>query len=215
MDSHSFCSLHRVSWLWCAAAALAIFGLSSGANARGKGNVQSVDIACDANSIVFDGPTQHNPHDEGDPADHPDYGASFVVQGWIYPRGTLAEHGVSSGLNPDGTPEFPDLVIGRWICQGWFIGADGIFTETGPFVSTTQTYDFDLANPGSKTLVSQGIELIDLDVPFRRAITGGSGVFQKVRGDVTQTAVGTNATGLFNFTFDFQVKPNARITERR
>ncbi len=103
-------------------------------------------------------------------------------------------------------PQFPELVIGRWTCKGWFIG-DGIATASGPFVVTTQIYDLDLDHPGAKTLVSEGIELIDLNVPFKRAVTGGMGKFKRSRGQVTQTSVGINATGLFNFTFEFDVRP--------
>ena len=185
---------------------------------------QSVDVACNANSIRFEGPQGPNPDNPaGDPGPHPYYGASFVVQGVIYPEGTLADCDNSAsncGLLPDGTPEFPDLVVGRWICRGWFIGDSenpergGIFTPTGPFVATTQIYDFDPERRGRRLLISDGVELIDLNVPFRRAITGGAGAFRNARGQVTQTAIGANATGLFNFNFDFQVRPRRPLVPR-
>ncbi len=166
---------------------------------------QTVDVACDATSFVFQGPEIKGVG--------PDYGASFVVQGVIYPEGTFEEHGVGSGLNEDGTPEFPDLVIGTWTCRGWFIG-EGFATQSGPFVATTQIYDFDLESPGSNTIVSNGLELIDLDVPFQRAVVGGTGPNRRIHaGEVTQTAVGTNSTGLFNFTFDFDTRPRVVIEE--
>jgi len=168
---------------------------------RGRGPAFSVDVACDANTFAFQGPTL--------PGGGPAYGASFFVEGVIYPGGTLAANGNGSGLLPDGTPEFPDLVIGKWTCRGWFTG-NGIATASGPFVATTQLYDLDLGTPGAELLVSDGIELIDLGVPFSRAVTGGTGRFQRSRGEVVQTAVGANATGLFNFTFDFHITPHAR-----
>ena len=164
-----------------------------------------IDVACDATSFVFQGPEI--------PGVGPDYGASFVVQGVIYPEGTFEEKGTGSGLNPDGTPEFPDLVIGTWTCRGWFIG-DGFATQSGPFVATTQIYDFDLASPGANTVVSDGLELIDLNVPFLRAVTGGTGPNRHIRsGQVSQTAIGTNATGLFNFTFEFDTKPQVELPD--
>ena len=167
------------------------------AEAKGKGKDKgkvdtAFDVACDANSFRFEGPTT--------PAG-PDGGASFVVEGVIYPGGTFDDNGSGSGLNPDGTAEFPDLVIGRWYCRGWFVN-EGIATPSGVFVVTTQIYDVG-DEPGQTTMVSDGIELIDLNLPFERAITGGTGQYARGDGVVIQEAVGANSTGLFNFTFDF------------
>ncbi len=158
---------------------------------------RSLDVACNALTFVFQGPEI--------PGVGPDYGATFVVQGVIYPGGTFAANGTDSGLNPDGTPQFPDLVVGTWTCRGWFIG-DGIATVTGPFVVTTQVYDLDPDAPGAETIVSEGIELVDLNLPFARAVTGGTGENgpRLAGGQVFQTSVGVNATGLFNFSFEFE-----------
>ena len=163
------------------------------AEADGQGNVDTeFDVACDANTFHFEGPST--------PAG-PDGGASFVVQGVIYPAGTFAANGAGSGLSPDGTPEFPDLVIGRWYCRGWFVN-EGFAATSGVFVVTTQIYDVG-DDPGQTTMVSDGVELIDVNVPFERAITGGTGQYGRSAGVVIQEAIGANATGLFNFTFDF------------
>ncbi len=180
------------------------------AEAQGRRSLE-IDVCCNANSIRFEGPQGPNPDNPvGDPGPHPYYGASFVVQGVIYPGGTLPSSG--SGLLPDGSPEFPDSVIGKWTCRGWFIGDStddargGILTPTGPFVATTQIYDLDTETPGERMIISDGVELIDLNVPFKRPITGGTGIYRKARGEVTQTAIGANQTGLFNFTFDFRLR---------
>lgn len=185
--------------LWIAVLPLLVGALATflGPEAEADRTQLGIDVACDANTFVFQGPTNA---DSG-----PDYGASFVVQGVIYPGGTFARHGNSSGLLPNGEPEFPDLVIGKWTCRGWFIG-DGIATESGPFVVTTQIYDLDPNHPGAETLVSDGIEVIDQNVPFLRAVTGGTGEFNRATGQVTQTSVGVNATELFNFTFEFDIR---------
>lgn len=155
----------------------------------------AIDVACDANTFVFQGPSGP----EG-----PAYGASFVVEGVIYPAGTFDQFGATSGLDADGDPEFPELVIGRWTCRGWFVG-EGFATTSGPFVATTQIYDLQPDVPGLETLVSDGLELIDVNQPFARAVTGGTGAFRKARGEVLQTALGLNATGLFNFSFEFDL----------
>jgi hypothetical protein len=62
-------------------------------------------------------------------------------------------------------------------------------------------------------LISDGPELIDLHTPFQRAVTGGTGPFTLARGQVTQTAIGANATGLFNFQFQFDVHPKRSLHE--
>jgi hypothetical protein len=204
--------------------AIAVAAAGPGAVAQGS---NAIDVACDATSIRFGEPRGPNPADpDGDPGPHPYYGAPFVVQGVIYPQGTLDPtcqanpgEGTYCGLLPDGSPEFPDQVVGRWYCRGWFVGeggrgnVGGIFTPTGPFVVTTQIYDLDLNQRGSKMLISDGPELIDLHTPFQRAVTGGTGPFTLARGQVTQTAIGANATGLFNFQFQFDVHPKRSLHE--
>ncbi|MEM7008098.1 MAG: hypothetical protein AAF462_03100 [Thermodesulfobacteriota bacterium] len=182
---------------------------ATNAEARNRRNLD-LEVCCNGNSIRFEGPQGPNPNNLSDLGPHPYYGASFVVQGIIYPSGTLPT--VGSGILGDGSPQFPDSVLGTWTCRGWFVGDSvndargGIFTPTGPFVATTQLYDLDSENPGAEMLVTDGVELIDLDVPFQRAITGGTGIYRKARGEVTQTAIAVNSTNLFNFTFSFKVR---------
>ena len=90
-----------------------------------------VDIAEDGTRFVID---ETPVFDDGFPA----YGNPFITQGYIYPAGTLTD---SNGVNPDGSPEFPDKVIGEWSCQGYFI-ADGAHTTKGSWVFTTQLFAF-------------------------------------------------------------------------
>ncbi len=135
------------------------------------------------------------------PGGLPAYGNEFITEGYIYPYGTLDG---ANGVNDDGSPEFPDKVIGKWYCRGWHVG-DGALTATGPWVVTHQLYDLG-DEPGRTTLASDGIELADLNVPFRRAITGGTGRFSDARGQVTQTFLRfPNAAGGGNFRFVLEV----------
>ena len=119
----------------------------------------------------------------------PAYGNAFVTQGYIYPNGTLDGH---NGVATDGSPEFPDQVIGEWTCRGYFIG-NGAETATGPWVITTQHYDFykhrgyaENKQSTKLNLVSDGYELVDIDVPGKRAITGGTGRFKRAKGQAVQ-----------------------------
>ncbi len=120
----------------------------------------------------------------------PDYGADFIAQGYLYPKGTLDDN--TPGVNADGSPQFPDLVIGQWTCWGYHI-AEGAATESGPVVVTSQLFSFG-EEYGNQTIVSVGYELAlnETDIPLERAITGGTGRFSNARGEMVQTLTGLN-----------------------
>ncbi len=141
-----------------------------------------VDIAENGTKFVFDETPLHM---DGSPA----YGNEFITEGYIYPAGTLDG---TNGVNADGSPEFPALVIGRWTCRGWFIG-DGAHSVTGPWVITHQYLDLD-ETYGKTSITNDGYELSDLYIPVKRAITGGTGVYAKSRGEASQALLGFNAT---------------------
>lgn len=152
--------------------------------------------------------------DQGQPLDEngfPLYGNNFVTQGYIYPPGTLKRDpktGLYNGVNADGTAEFPDKVLGIWICRGWVFGDEGFNIESGPVVVTTQIYDFSeiTGQFGRITLVTDGTELIDEDVPISRAVTGGTGPYKRARGQVKQTLLGVNGTVGVSLRFQLQAK---------
>ena len=154
------------------------------------------DVAMNGASFFFQGPVN--------PAGYPANGTPFIVSGYLYPHGTFATHGAGSGTNPDGSPEFPDLVVGTWYCRGWHL-QDGD-ALTGPVVATTQIFDLDPDEPGKHTIVTDGIELADFGVPFKRAIVGGSGRFSRARGQSSQVYVDFNASLGFNTSFVLRVK---------
>lgn len=150
--------------------------------------------------------------DQGQPLDEngfPLYGNNFITQGYIYPPGTLKEDpetGLYNGVNPDGSPEFPEQVLGTWICRGWVFGDEGYNIPTGPVVATTQIYDFHKVSGqfGKITVVTDGTELIDVNVPILRAITGGTGPYSRARGQLEQTLLGLNPT--VGVSLKYQVK---------
>ena len=123
----------------------------------------------------------------------PAYGAKLITEGYIYPAGTVSG---TNGVLPDGSPEFPDKVIGHWTCRGWFVG-DGAHTTTGPMVVTHQLLDFG-PKAGDESITSDGFEYADVGLQIRRAITGGTGQYARARGEQLQTllAFPNNAGGV-------------------
>ena len=110
--------------------AIAILSMGEQA-AEANTTVLKFDVAENATRFVFDEAPVFN---DGLPA----YGNAFVTGGYIYEHGTLNG---GNGVLPGGSPEFPDKVIGSWICRGWFVG-DGAHTQSGAMVVTTQYYQF-------------------------------------------------------------------------
>ncbi|MEM9566637.1 MAG: hypothetical protein AAGA93_28710 [Actinomycetota bacterium] len=154
-----------------------------------------VDVAEDGTRFVFD---QNGPLlDNG----YPDYGNGFVTQGYLYPAGTLGE---TDGVLADGSPEYPDLVIGSWTCWGYFVG-DGADTTDGPWVITTQVFDFDVDQPGATTIITAGMETPAGTGSIARAVTGGTGAFRNAGGQMSQETLGHNVSEGVNATFVFDL----------
>jgi len=169
-----------------------IFALTPAYAHDNRGHTLAYDIAMNGHTFSFEGAANPN----GFPAD----GTPFIIRGYIYPGGTFARHGKNSGVLPDGSPQFPDKVLGTWICRGWHL-QDGD-AVSGPVVATTQIFEFNARVFGSKSLVTDGIELADFDVPFERIVTGGTGPFRDAESlKVIQTYVDFNATSSFNTSF--------------
>jgi hypothetical protein len=168
---------------------------------RGSKNIK-FDVAENGARFVFDDAPVHE--DTTPPL--PAYGNPFITEGYIYPHGTIQcdDEGGCTGTNSDGSAQFPDKVIGRWTCRGWFVG-NGMLTETGPIVITTQLYDFG-EMPGDKTIISEGYELVDFNVAVKRAITGGTGKYLFARGEAKQALLGFNESMGVSLRFKLKVK---------
>ena len=138
------------------------------------------------------------------PSGLPAYGNPFITQGYIYPYGTLD---ATNGVLADGSPEFPELVIGEWTCRGYFIG-NGAETTTGPWVITTQLYDFyedsgfvEGRQSSRSNLITEGYEIADIGIEVTRSVTGGTGRFQRSRGQARQILLGFNTGEGVNLRF--------------
>lgn len=154
------------------------------------------DVAEDGTRFVWaDQPV----FDDGLPA----HGATYISQGYIYPDGTLTDE--IDGVNAYGSPEFPEKVLGQWSCYGWYIG-DGAHATEGPWVLSTQLYDFG-TEWGAATLVSEGYVLSNTGGTVERAITGGTGPFAAVRGEMADTNLGFNETEGGNARYEVTLMP--------
>ena len=129
----------------------------------------------------------------------PAHGSTFITQGYIYPAGTLNG---SNGVLADGSPEFPDKVLGEWTCRGWVVG-DGMATGQGVSAVTTQLFHFGGDLQGW-TLVSDGYETLEIGVPMTRAITGGVGPYGDRKGELVQTLLGI--TDQMGVSFHFAIE---------
>lgn len=149
---------------------------STAFSAQAEGMLTSFDVAEDLSRFVFaDAPV----FDDGMPA----YGNPFITQGYVYPAGTL--DGGVEGTRADGSPAFPDKVIGIWTCDGYLVG-DGMRTETGTIVITRQIIQF----TDGDLLITQGPELADVDVSVTRAVTGGTGDYADAPTEIRQILLG-------------------------
>ena len=163
------------------------------------------DVAEDMTRFIFD---KDVVYEDGLPAD----GSAFITRGYLYKPGTLnGSNGVIVTRDANNNvvkvePQFPDKVIGEWICQGYMINAAGHAKE-GVWVFSTQFFQFG-DKPGAKTLVSQGYELADVGVAISRAITGGTGQYKDARGEGEQTLLGLNQSEGVNLHVKLKVRTN-------
>jgi hypothetical protein len=123
---------------------------------------------------------------------------NFIIQGYLYPYGTIQNR--VDGILANGAPEYPDKVIGRWMCRGWR------FPERPPraFINTVQTFEIHTDNPGEDMLITAGLEINAGALPVyshnnTRAVIGGTGRFTKAIGEQQQFVPGVNPTMQPNF----------------
>ncbi len=135
-------------------------------------------------------------HENGMPA----HGNAFISQGYIYPAGTLKAD--TLGVLEDGSPAFPELVLGTWTCDGYFVG-EGANATSGVWVISRQVFAFE----DGDTIVTQGTEIVDTGVENLRPITGATGDYAGQRGAMSQTMLGFSEQMTVNVTF--RIEPEA------
>lgn len=135
-------------------------------------------------------------HENGYPA----HGNAFISQGYIYPSGTLEAETVA--VLEDGSPAYPDLVLGTWTCDGYFVG-EGANATSGVWIISRQVFAFH----DGDTIITQGTEIVDTGVGNPRAITGATGDFAGQTGSMVQTLLGFSEQMTVNVTF--RIEPMA------
>ena len=138
-------------------------------------------------------------------ADDADFRVAFLVEGWIYPQGTVPE----TGFVPTS-----DGSIGRGFCRGWQI-LDGARPE--PHALTIQEYVLGRIERSSlfppDNLTSSGLEGTFGTEIGTRSVIGGTGRYLGATGQVRQANNGAN-TSVFadgsgdpapNFVFEFDL----------
>lgn len=128
---------------------------------------------------------------------YPSHGNAFISQGYIYPAGTLEAD--TTGVLEDGSPAFPDLVLGTWTCDGYFVG-EGANATTGVWIISRQVFAFD----DGSTIITQGTEIVDTGVENLRPITGATGDYADYDHAMAQTLLGFSESMTVNITFHLE-----------
>jgi len=160
-----------------------------------RGGVRTVvyDVACDARTFRLNKSGTLLDARRGD---------SFIVQGKIFPAGTIPAGGTvdaPASFDPDTAPGS----IGTWVCRGNFNSDIGdILKGAHPHIFSTQLHLFD----NGSAFVHEGPEG---GAPELRALLGGMGNFMGATGEVLEEPIGVNRTGLFNIRHTFRIKTNS------
>ena len=164
-------------------ASVAVLGLPDVVKAANE-NILTFDVACDCRTSVG-GPNR------GDP---------FIIQGKIFPAGTLPS-GTATNDPTHGAS------IGDWICRGQVsfpfpLAIAPSYSQT-PQAFNTQYF---ILNDG-RALTVEGYDV--LPSGERLSVTGGIGGFRGAAGDVEEGPFGTNATTCPNFRAKFTFQPGS------
>ncbi|MGH7973217.1 MAG: hypothetical protein ACREIC_31240, partial [Limisphaerales bacterium] len=92
------------------------------------------------------------------------------------------------------------------VCRGAFnFSIQEIMNGSAPAQSSTQNYLYD---PSGSLAVTDSLASVGEEggVTTHRVVSGGTGAFRGVVGEVQQEILGVNSSGLFDFRFTFTVR---------
>jgi hypothetical protein len=168
-----------------------------GASARDHDDTQTfvLDVAIDAHTLAL--------NNDPTAAGTPKRGTTFIVNGQIYPGGTIPS-GVTT-FDPGTAPGS----IGTWVCRGVFLADFADIFVNGSAALAFDTTQIFLLSTDRNALFTEGFEG-NLGVTTHRAVTGGTGRYRRVTGTLKQQTIGVNrngaADGLFDLRFTFTIK---------
>src|SRR5712691_9500582 len=165
------------------AAAASLAALPSEAEASDT-HTLTFDVACDCRTGVSG----------------PNRGDVFIIQGKIFPAGTLPS---GTATNDPTQPVNGVAPIGNWICRGQnsfpFPPAIAAAYSSTPAAFNTQYF---ILNDG-RALTAEGY---DIPTGEHLSVTGGIGGFSGASGFIVEAPFGTNATGCPNFRAKFRLR---------
>jgi len=187
--------MKTLSKITLAAAALTLLGIAAALAHGDKGKHSEtrwktivIDLAEDARTAV--------PPIGGPP---PKRGDTFIINGKIYPGGTIA---AGDGLDIDTLTGS----IGTWVTRGTFnVDLSQLLAGAHPALSATQYYLFSPTgvSDGEEALFSEGPEF---GATTHRVVLGGTGRYRGVIGEVQEETLGANSTGFANKRFTFTIR---------
>jgi hypothetical protein len=176
--------------------ALAVWPAVLGASDRDVDETRTfvVDVAIDAHTLGL--------NNDPTAAGTPKRGTTFIVNGKIYPGGTIPS-GVTA-FDPDTAPGS----IGTWVCRGVFLADFADIFVNGSAALAFDTTQIFLLPTDANALFTEGFEG-NLGVTTHRAVIGGTGRYRHVTGTLKQQTIGVNrngaADGLFDLRFTFTI----------
>lgn len=153
-------------------------------------NILSFDVACDCRTFVS-GPNRGEP---------------FIVNGKIFPAGTLP---TGNATNDPTLPVNGVAPIGTWTCRGQnafpFPPAIAVAYSTSPFAY----FDWHFVLNDGRGLNAAGYPTSPTGETSSLSVTGGIGDFSGGSGEIRGAVFGTNATGCPNFRANIRFRPGS------
>ena len=173
-------------------AGVAVLGLPTAVKAANE-NILTFDVACDCRTGAG-GPNR------GDP---------FIINGKIFPAGTLPS---GTATNDPTLPVNGVAPIGNWTCRGQnsfpFPSAIASAYSTSPFAF----FDWYFIMNDGRGLTAAGYPISEITAAIPMSVlsvTGGIGGFSGASGEIQAVGFGTNVTGCPNFRAKFTFQPGS------
>lgn len=152
--------------------------------------VVTFDVACDCRTFAFG----------------PNRGDNFIVNGKLFPAGTLP---TGEATNDPTQPVNGVAPIGEWTCRGQ--NSFPLPDELAAAYSAAPFAFFDwyfILNDG-RALTAAGYPTASDGTASALSVTGGIGDFRGAGGDIQAAAFGVNATGCPNFRATIRLHPGS------